>query len=408
MAAAADRKYPFMNYVLILAGWYPSRVDRHTGDFVQRHVRAIALYEKVVVLHLVKDEALGGRKVEIQACRQGNLVEYIVYYNARGPLERGISLFRSLYLGQKMVSRIKKEHGIPSLIHVHAVWKAGLLGLWLKKRYGWGFLLTEHWAGYTRQNPWGLHAQHALVRRLYAKVFAATDLFLPVSKAQAGDIQQWFPGVPYEVVYNVVDTDLFHPSPSADGGVNPSADGGIKKCIHVSTMGYQKNIEGILRVLEQLCAAREDVNITLVGPYTPAIRQALADKGLLDRRVFLTGEISYPEVASLMSASHFLLLFSRYENLPCVILEALCCGLPVIATRVGGIPEVLDNSNGILVDSEREDQLLQALYSMLDGYALYDRPLIANKAAQQFSYPIVGGQLAGIYRRMLGGNYQKG
>jgi glycosyltransferase involved in cell wall biosynthesis len=143
------------------------------------------------------------------------------------------------------------------------------------------------------------------------------------------------------------------------------------------------------------------LDITLVGPYTPAIRRALTDKGLLDKRVFLTGEVTYSEVASLMRGAHFLLLFSRYENLPCVILEALCCGLPVVATRVGGIPEILDNSNGILVDNEREDQLLQALNAMLDGYAVYDRPSIAKKAAERFSYPVIGGQLAGIYRRLL-------
>ncbi|HVW62596.1 MAG TPA: glycosyltransferase, partial [Puia sp.] len=235
----------------------------------------------------------------------------------------------------------------------------------------------------------------AITRRLYGRIFAGTELFLPVSKALAGEVEQWFRGIPYETVYNTVDTGLFHPSHP------PAAPGERKKCVHVSTMGYQKNIAGILRVLEQLCTTRQDVDITLIGPYTPEIRQTLADKGLLDRRIFLTGEITYPEVASQMSGAHFLLLFSRYENLPCVILEALCCGLPVIATRVGGIGEIIDSSNGILVDSEREDQLLQALYTMLDGYAAYDRTLIAKKAEQQFSYPVIGQQLAGIYQRVL-------
>lgn len=384
-----------MNYVLILAGWYPSRIDRHTGDFVQRHARAISLYGKVVVLYLVKDDTPGHRSADIQISRQGDLVEYIVYYRAGGPLGQGISLLRYLFLGQRMIRRIKKEHGVPSIVHVNVVWKAGLLGLWLKRRYGWKYLLTEHWAGYTKQNPWGLHAQNAIIRSLYGRIFAGTELFLPVSNALAGEVGRWFPGVPYETVYNTVDTGLFHPSH------RPAAPGERKKCVHVSTMGYQKNIAGILRVLEQLCTTRQDVDITLIGPYTPEIKQTLSDKGLLDKRVFLTGEITYSEVASQMIGAHFLLLFSRYENLPCVIPEALCCGLPVIATRVGGIPEIIDSSNGILVDSEREDQLLQALHTMLDGYAAFDRPLIAKRAEQQFSYPVIGQQLAGIYQRVL-------
>ncbi|MBN9380293.1 MAG: glycosyltransferase [Chitinophagaceae bacterium] len=384
-----------MNYILILAGWYPSRIDRHIGDFVQRHATAISLYKKVVVLYLVKDDARREHSADIQICEQGNLVEYIVYYRAGRLLGRGGSLLRYLFLGQRMVGQIKKKYGAPSVVHVNVVWKAGLLGLWLKKRYGWNYLLTEHWAGYTTQNPVGLHTQGAIMQRFYRKIFAGAELFLPVSKGLAGDVEHWFPGVPYEVVYNVVNTTLFYPQ------YLPVDAGSRKKCIHVSTMNYQKNISGILRVFEQLCATRQDVDITLVGPYTPQIRQMLADKGLLDKRVFLTGEITYAEVASQMSEAHFLLLFSRYENLPCVILEALCCGLPVIATKVGGIPEIINDSNGILVASEREDQLLQAMHVMLDRYAVYDRALIAKKAEQQFSYPVIGRQLAGIYKRIL-------
>jgi len=387
-----------MSYILNIPGWYPNDNDRFTGDFVQRHAQSAALYEKVIVLHLVKDPSLPGERVDVRRSGDGRLIEYIVYYPAGGLWERGMSLLRYLSLGARIVRQIRKEHGDPMLMHVNIVWKAGLLALRLKKKYGWKYLLTEHWTGYTKDNPEGLHAKNLFVRRIYRRVYKGAELFLPVSRDLERQVETWFPGIPYEVVYNVVNTDLFYPSDV------PAAADHRKKCVHVSTMNYQKNIEGILRVLEQLCVTRQDVDITLVGPYTPEIRQALAGKGLLDKRISLTGEIAYAEVASLMREADLLLLFSRYENLPCVVLEALCCGLPVIATRVGGIPEVVDNSNGILVDNEREDQLLQAMHTMLDGYAVYDRLLIAKKAAQQFSYPVIGRQLAGIYRRYLPGN----
>jgi len=382
-----------MGYILNIPGWYPNRNDLFTGDFVQRHAQSTALYEKVIVLYLVKDPSVSHEWVDVRRSVDGRLIEYIVYYPAGGPWERGISLLRYLSLGARMVRRIRKEHGEPMLMHVNVVWKAGLLALRLKRKYGWKYLLTEHWTGYTTDNPEGLHTKSLLVKRLYRGVYRGAELFLPVSRDLERQVEGWFPGIPYEVVYNVVNTELFYPVPATAGR--------RKKCIHVSTMNYQKNIEGILRVLEQLCTTREDVDITLVGPYTPVTRQALAGKGLLDKRVFLTGEIPYAEVASLMRGADFLLLFSRYENLPCVIPEALCCGLPVIATRVGGIPEIVDNGNGILVDSEKEDQLLQALHTMLDGYAVYDKTLIARRAEQQFSYPAIGRQLDGIYRRYL-------
>lgn len=382
-----------MSYILQIAGWYPSRNDPFTGDFVQRHAHSIALYEKVIVLVLVKDPAVKDQLVDVRISEEGRLIEYIVYYAASGPLERGLSLLRYISLGAKMVRKIRKEHGDPALMHVHIIWKAGLLALWLKRKYGWKYLVTEHWTGYTTDNPAGLHAQGRVIQKLYERVYKGAGLFLPVSRDLARQVEGWFPGIPYEVVYNVADTRLFYP-------LAVQGSPGVKKCIHVSTMGYQKNFDGILRVLEQLYAVRDDMEVTLVGPYTAEIERVLDSKGLLNKKVFLTGEITYPEVASLMQQSHFLLLFSRFENLPCVVLEALCCGLPVIATRVGGIPEVVDNDNGILVDVGNDDQLLQALHTMLDRYNLYDRLSIARRAEQQFSYPVIGRQLAGVYKRL--------
>ena len=387
------------NYILMLAGWYPSRVDEYNGDFIQRHAASISRYEKVIVLHPVKDNSLQRGYVEVRRSAEGNLIEYIVYYAAGGPLEKARSLLRYLHLGLKMVRQIKKEHGAPALIHVSVVWKAGLLALLLKKRYGWEYLITEHWSGYMEKDPEGLHTQGPLVQWLYKKVYQGAGLIAPVSAEIGRQILRWFPGLPIEVVYNVVDTTLFN-YPQTLPWIKPPASG-VWRLVHVSTMGYPKNIEGILRVLQRLTAMRDDVEIILVGPYPPAVRQTLADNGLLDRKVSLTGEVSYAEVASLLHGADLLFLFSRFENLPCVLLEALCCGLPVIATRVGGIPEIVDHSNGILVESEREDQLLQAFNDALDHYSRYDRSSIAATAIQKFSYEVIGEQFARIYRRYL-------
>jgi len=381
-----------MSYILKLAGWYPSRKDLFTGDFVQRHAQSIALYEKVIVLYLMKDTSVKDTLIDVRVSDDGRLTEYLVYYAAGGVLGRGVSVLRYLLLGMRMVQRIKKEHGEPMLVHVNIVWKAGLLALWLKRKYGWDYLITENWTGYTTASSESLYTQGRLMQKIFQRIYRNCRLFLPVSRDLAMQVKEWFGNIPYEVVYNVVNTELFYPP--ADMEI-PA----VKKGIHVSTMGYQKNIEGILRVLEQLLATRHDVEITLVGPYTSEIKQVLSEKGLLDKKVFLTGERSYAEVALLMQQSHFLFLFSRYENLPCVMLEALCCGLPVIATRVGGVPEIIDESNGLLVDSERDDQLLQALHVLLESYARYDRPAIAQKAKTQFSYAVIGRQFSDIYKR---------
>ena len=80
-----------------------------------------------------------------------------------------------------------------------------------------------------------------------------------------------------------------------------------------------------------------------------------------------------------------------------MILEALCCGLPVISSRVGGIDEVIDASNGILVESENTGQLADAMQQVMDNTHNYDRRQISRAAMEKFSYETVGRQIADQY-----------
>jgi glycosyltransferase involved in cell wall biosynthesis len=101
-----------------------------------------------------------------------------------------------------------------------------------------------------------------------------------------------------------------------------------------------------------------------------------------------------------MKKASALVLFSFYENLPCVILESLCCGLPVIATRVGGVPEIIQDDNGLLVDAGNEQQLLQAMKTMIEKEEAYDRKKISDAATARYAYEKVGKVIFNIYHSM--------
>jgi len=96
-----------------------------------------------------------------------------------------------------------------------------------------------------------------------------------------------------------------------------------------------------------------------------------------------------------------LVLFSRYENLPCVIIEALCCGLPVIATDVGGVKELINMKNGMLVQSDNEEELVGAMTRMIDGYNGFHREQISSNARQRFNYLTIGKQFHDLYQQVL-------
>jgi glycosyltransferase involved in cell wall biosynthesis len=80
-----------------------------------------------------------------------------------------------------------------------------------------------------------------------------------------------------------------------------------------------------------------------------------------------------------------------------VVIEALCCGLPVVSSSVAGIPEAINNDNGILMESENEEQLVNALQKIMTRYSNYNRPEIAREAQAIYSYEKIGKQFSDLY-----------
>jgi len=193
---------------------------------------------------------------------------------------------------------------------------------------------------------------------------------------------------PYHVVYNTVDTKFFNYQPTSNDKF---------RFVHVSDMAALKNAEGILRSIAKVWVENKNIELVIVGRLNNAIIKLAEDTGLLNKAFFFTGEISYEEVAQQMKQSHSFILFSRTENMPCVILEALCCGLPVIATKVGGIPEVINEINGLLIESEDEIGLQRAIIAMASGYDRFNKEEISKASQLKFSYHTIGKQISDLY-----------
>lgn len=155
----------------------------------------------------------------------------------------------------------------------------------------------------------------------------------------------------------------------------------------------------MLRSFTRLIKKRQDFELVIVGPASTALKEEVMQSGLASFVVF-AGEISYPEVALQMQQASALVLFSRYENFPCVVIEALSCGLPVIAADTGGIGEAVNETNGMLVQSENEEELTTALNKVMNEYSKFDREKIAYDSGHRFSYEAIGKQFHDLYNEI--------
>lgn len=386
-----------MRRVLWLSSWYPNAADPFTGDFIKRQAEALSLIQPLKIVFAGKypntPEKQSGSTTDVFP----NLQEYILYYQSGSKnniFSRGKSLIAYFKKHIDFIRQLHLKKELPHIVHVQVAFKAGLIALYLKWKYKIPYVVTEHWSGYYQQAKDSLFRRSFLEKYLTRLILKHTAALITVSEALGDQIQQYWLDIAFRKIPNVVNTRLFYP--------NESKPAGRFRFIHVSTLQYPKNPEGILRAFIRLVQEGVDSELVFVGPSNPGLEKMILESGLPLNTIRCTGEVSYEQVGLELRNASTLILFSFYENMPCVILESLCSGIPVIASRVGGIPEVIGDENGILVNAGDEKELSEAMRHMMHKARFFDKEKISRQATASFSYEAVGKEIRAVYDKVLG------
>src|SRR5687767_2768768 len=135
--------------ILWLCSWYPGKTEPFNGDFIQRHAQAAALYNDIHVIHVTGDTSGQVKKTTTEVHEENGLTEHIVYYRKSVTTwGRFVGHYKLLFLYKDAIRKYLKKNGKPGLVHVHIPITAGVFGLWLKRRSGIPYVLTEHWGIY--------------------------------------------------------------------------------------------------------------------------------------------------------------------------------------------------------------------------------------------------------------------
>jgi glycosyltransferase involved in cell wall biosynthesis len=181
-------------------------------------------------------------------------------------------------------------------------------------------------------------------------------------------------GVPaskVHVVPNGVDVDAFRPMPREEARrhLGLSSDGRLIVC--VASLKLQKGIEDVLAAVASL--SRPDVRLLFVGgpttrgAYFHRLQRMVKEMGLHDRAAF-AGVQPQERIPTYFNAADVSVLASHNEGCPNVVLESLACGIPVVATAVGAVPDIIrPGYNGELVPVRNPERLASALASALSA-----------------------------------------
>ena len=173
---------------------------------------------------------------------------------------------------------------------------------------------------------------------------------------------------------------------------------------YVGRLAPQKRAD---RLVEAFGRMRRTGSLVLVGdgPDRALVRRLVAASPARER-VTEVGFVDHATVPSVLSSIDVLVLPSAYEEMGSVLTEAMAAGLPVVATDVGGIPEVVRHGEtGLLVPPDDVDALAAALDRVVGDAALRERLAAGARArARGYSWPVLAGRVAEVYVRVLGGD----
>lgn len=364
------------------------------GLFVQKHAEAVSLYCHVKVLYVQPDENIDDFEMVYKT--QNNLSELIVYYpvrkqNSFSKTYNIINYYTAYWNGYKKIS---SEGFKPDIIHANILTRTAFVAFLFKLCKGIPYIVTEHWSRYLPERNSFRGTFRKLLTRLVVKNAKA---ILPVSdNLKQAMLAHKLLNNNYIVVNNAVDNIFFCE--------NPIVHRSKKRMIHVSCFDEEaKNVKGIIRATYKLSKKRLDFELICigVGGDFESVKQYADTFNFPKGTIHFLGEKTSEEVANWIQNSDFFVLYSNFENSPVVISESLVCGKPVISSNVGGISELINDSNGILISAGNEDELLNGMNYLLDNFQNFDSKSIKANARDKFSYSNIGMQLTTIYKNSI-------
>ncbi|MEU8689232.1 glycogen synthase [Streptomyces sp. NPDC048665] len=301
------------------------------------------------------------------------------------------------------------------LVHSHT-WYAGLAGHLAKLLHGIPHVVTAHSLEPLR--PWKaeqLGGGYALSGWAERTAVEAADAVIAVSGAMREDILTCYPALDparVHVVHNGIDTRLYRPDPGTDALQRHGIDPARPYVLFVGRITRQKGVPHLLRAVRDIDPGAQVV-LCAGAPDTPGIdrefRELFEEVSRARAGVFWIPQmLPRTEVIQLLTRAAVFVCPSVYEPLGIVNLEAMACGTPVVASRVGGIPEVVaDGATGLLVDVDDgfEAGLARALDTVLGDPAAARRMGEAGRvrAVGEFGWDAVARRTAALYEEIRKG-----
>lgn len=366
--------------VVWLAGWYPHTQNPLGGNFIRRHFDAVCesapLGSSIELFHLAPYFLGKAKPLRLPNSRSQ---EYIIPVVQFSNMLRFVNAIIYYAAALKLVWQIRKR--APQLVHVHAADKIGVAAALLKTVINCDLWLTEHWAIFEQAVPDAFNLRSRWFRSTYRFLWNRVDTVASINETMYFSMGRIFNSFPHLHLFpNVLDT-VFDQDLLLNGV--PQRDSESYRFLHISNFESRKNVPSIVEAFVRFKQVFPKSQLTLIGGSLPASE-------LLPDGVAVFGGLPPKELIPFFRNATALILVSDAENAPCVLLESLCYGLPVIVTDVGGIPEMCNPDNAVQIPAfqtqeEKAEKIAAALLDFQQKIQNFGSMLIHKNAIQLYA-----------------------
>ncbi|MFI5397422.1 MAG: glycosyltransferase [Candidatus Binatia bacterium] len=401
----ARRELPDGPRVLVFTTLFPNPAQPRLGVFVRDRVAAVAAHCPTRVVAPVQSPF--GRwlrkgpsaRVPVRECQAG-----LDVYHPRFTTTPGVGRFADgflLYLQTlAQTVRLRKEFAF-DLIDAHYAFPDGTAAVLLGRHFRVPVCIT------VRGGDLDLLPRYRMRRRVISWTLRHAGKLLAVSQHLASRAEELGADqTRVRVVPNGIDASTFSPVDQREARRRTGIPETMRLLVCVGNLTPEKGQHIVVEALARLAANGPGApHLVLIGndqwgagEYGPQVERRVQQLGMSDR-VRLIGSRPQTELALWYSAADLLVLPTFREGCPNVVREALSCGLPVVASRVGGVPELISSDDvGLLVDAGDVESLAAAITTGLQRR--WSRTTIAAIGGRR-TWPSVGAIVAGELRELV-------
>ncbi|WP_371375773.1 glycosyltransferase [Thalassotalea aquiviva] len=335
-----------MKRVTLFTSLYPNPVNPYLGTF---NFQQYSLLAKQVELNIVVPIPWLMWVKNLGKFRQLTTPSHITYFPFFH-IPKVLQSFNSFFLFFSVLLSIKPARVLAKSDMVIASFALpdGVCCALLKKLFGFKLLIQ------CLGTDVNYHSEKAFNKTLLRWAFKQADGVFTVSKNLQTKVTNILPGVRVKTIYNGVNFDKFQ--------LKEARPKTPRTILFIGNLIPTKGVFELIDAANILLKSNPSLRFQFIGngPEFNNLKKQAAELNISSYIDFL-GHQNHDKIVSFIQLADVLILPSHREGVPNVIVEAIACGTPVVATKVGGIPEVVNDKNGILIDTSAPNHIVEGV-----------------------------------------------